>query len=52
MSNNKQIRLGTILHGANGNMSAWRHPEAVVDASINFEWLCCTKLFVRSDSAI
>ncbi|MFH7807099.1 LLM class flavin-dependent oxidoreductase [Acinetobacter sp. BSP-153] len=38
MSNNKQIRLGTILHGANGNMSAWRHPEAVVDASINFEF--------------
>lgn len=36
MSNNKQIRFGTILHGANGNMSAWRHPEAVVDASINF----------------
>lgn len=38
MSNHKQIRLGTILHGANGNMSAWRHPEAIVDASINFEF--------------
>lgn len=34
----KHIRLGTILHGANGNMSAWRHPDAVVDASINFEF--------------
>lgn len=38
MSNHKQIRFGTILHGANGNMSAWRHPEAVADASINFEF--------------
>ncbi len=38
MSNTKQIHLGTILHGANGNMSVWRHPEAVVDASINFEF--------------
>ncbi|WP_408171912.1 hypothetical protein, partial [Klebsiella pneumoniae] len=26
MSENRQLRLGTILHGASGNMSAWRHP--------------------------
>ncbi|MFU8926693.1 LLM class flavin-dependent oxidoreductase [Acinetobacter puyangensis] len=38
MSNNKQIRLGTILHGASGNMSAWRHPDAIANASINFEF--------------
>lgn len=38
MSNHKQIRLGTILHGANGNMSAWRHPNAIANASINFEF--------------
>lgn len=38
MSTNKQIRLGTILHGANGNMSAWRHPESVANASINFDF--------------
>ncbi|WP_371317004.1 hypothetical protein, partial [Klebsiella pneumoniae] len=23
MSENRQLRLGTILHGASGNMSAW-----------------------------
>lgn len=31
----RQLRLGTILHGASGNMSAWRHPAAQADASIN-----------------
>jgi len=31
--------LGTILQGASGNMSAWRHPAAVADASINFEFV-------------
>ncbi|MBX4378328.1 LLM class flavin-dependent oxidoreductase, partial [Mycobacterium tuberculosis] len=24
-----------IIQGASGNMSAWRHPDAVADASIN-----------------
>lgn len=36
MSTARQLRLGTILHGASGNMSAWRHPAALADASINF----------------
>lgn len=35
---NRQLRIGTILHGASGNMSAWRHPAAVVDASINLKY--------------
>lgn len=39
MSAERQLRLGTILHGASGNMSAWRHPAAVADASINFEFV-------------
>ncbi len=39
MSATRQLRLGTILHGASGNMSAWRHPAAVADASINFEFV-------------
>lgn len=39
MSATRQLRLGTILHGASGNMSAWRHPAAVDDASINFEFV-------------
>ena len=32
------LRLGTMLHGAAGNMSAWRHPAAVADASINLNY--------------
>ncbi len=39
MSTERQLRLGTILHGASGNMSAWRHPAAVADASINFDFV-------------
>lgn len=34
----RQLRLGTILHGASGNMSAWRHPAAQADASISFDY--------------
>jgi Coenzyme F420-dependent N5,N10-methylene tetrahydromethanopterin reductase and related flavin-dependent oxidoreductases len=34
----RQLRLGTILHGASGNMSAWRHPAAQANASINFDY--------------
>ena len=38
MSEQRQLRIGTILHGASGNMSAWRHPDATADASINLEF--------------
>lgn len=38
MSVRKQLRLGTMLHGASGNMSAWRHPAVVSDASINIDF--------------
>ncbi|WP_029685636.1 LLM class flavin-dependent oxidoreductase [Tatumella saanichensis] len=38
MSAIKQLRLGTMIHGASGNMSAWRHPAVVSDASINIEF--------------
>ncbi|CAI1734434.1 LLM class flavin-dependent oxidoreductase [Serratia proteamaculans] len=34
----RQLRLGAILHGASGNMSAWRHPDATADASINLDF--------------
>ncbi len=37
-NNQRQLRLGAILHGASGNMSAWRHPDATADASANYEW--------------
>ncbi|MEG3133879.1 LLM class flavin-dependent oxidoreductase [Rouxiella sp. T17] len=39
MSNKKQLRLGAIIQGPSGNMSAWRHPDAVADASINVEFV-------------
>lgn len=42
MTSARQLRLGTILHGASGNMSAWRHPAAVADASINFDFVKAT----------
>ena len=44
MSQARQLRLGTILHGASGNMSAWRHPAAKADASINFAFVQDTAL--------
>lgn len=34
----RELRLGTMLHGASGNMSAWRHPAAQADASISFDY--------------
>ncbi|MZQ86427.1 NtaA/DmoA family FMN-dependent monooxygenase [Paenibacillus sp. 5J-6] len=33
----KKMRLGAILHGVGGNISGWRHPDAITDASVNFE---------------
>ena len=44
MTATRQLRLGTILHGASGNMSAWRHPAAIADASINFDFVKETAL--------
>lgn len=37
MANRKQLKLGALLHGVGGSMSAWRHPDAFTDASVNFE---------------
>ncbi|TXK79828.1 LLM class flavin-dependent oxidoreductase [Paenibacillus sp. N3.4] len=38
MSKQKQLKLGAIIHGVGGNMSSWKHPDAVVDASVNFSY--------------
>ncbi|OAO89065.1 hypothetical protein AXX17_ATUG04830 [Arabidopsis thaliana] len=38
MASKRQIKLGAILHGAGGNMAAWRHPDAPSDASVNFPY--------------
>ncbi len=48
MSETRQLRLGTILHGASGNMSAWRHPAALADASINFSFVKETALIAEA----
>jgi hypothetical protein len=52
MSATRQLRLGTILHGASGNMSAWRHPAAVADASINFDFVKATALKAERANSI
>ncbi|WNR42601.1 LLM class flavin-dependent oxidoreductase [Paenibacillus roseipurpureus] len=36
MAKQKQLKLGAIIHGVGGNVSGWRHPEAITDASVNF----------------
>lgn len=36
MPKRKQLKLGAIIHGVGGNVSGWRHPEAITDASVNF----------------
>ncbi|MUG69979.1 LLM class flavin-dependent oxidoreductase [Paenibacillus validus] len=37
MSRNRQLKLGAMLHGVGSSTSAWRHPDAIADASVNFE---------------
>ncbi|MDP4104300.1 MAG: LLM class flavin-dependent oxidoreductase [Bacillota bacterium] len=38
MSIKRQLKLGTIIHGVGGNIAAWRHPEVLPDASVNFDF--------------
>ncbi|MFC5469856.1 LLM class flavin-dependent oxidoreductase [Cohnella suwonensis] len=38
MAKTKKLKLGTIIHGVGGNVSAWRHPSVPVDASVNLEF--------------
>lgn len=38
MSKRKEIKLGAILHGVGGGTSAWRHPDARPDASVNIDY--------------
>ncbi|MFD0692974.1 LLM class flavin-dependent oxidoreductase [Paenibacillus sp. GCM10027628] len=38
MTKPRKLKLGAIIHGVGGNMSAWRHPDAIVDASVNFPY--------------
>ncbi|MEW9701398.1 LLM class flavin-dependent oxidoreductase [Paenibacillus sp. SI8] len=34
----RQVKFGAIIHGVGGNISGWRHPDALVDASVNIEF--------------
>ncbi|UOY92374.1 LLM class flavin-dependent oxidoreductase [Ectobacillus sp. JY-23] len=36
MVSKRKLKLGTMLHGPGGHIAAWRHPNAVADASVNF----------------
>jgi FMN-dependent oxidoreductase (nitrilotriacetate monooxygenase family) len=36
MADRKKLKLGAIIHGVGGNISAWRHPEVPADASVSF----------------
>ena len=38
MSNCKQLKLGTMIHGVGEKISDWRHPDIPVDASVSFEF--------------
>ncbi|RAR41231.1 LLM class flavin-dependent oxidoreductase [Paenibacillus sp. MDMC362] len=37
MAKQRQLKLGALLHGVGGGTSMWRHPDAQLDASVNFE---------------
>ncbi|MCR2806327.1 LLM class flavin-dependent oxidoreductase [Paenibacillus soyae] len=36
MSRRKSIKLGALIHGVGGNVTAWRHPDVPADASVSF----------------
>lgn len=38
MSNRKRLKLGAIIHGVGGLVAAWRHPDAITDASVNIDF--------------
>ena len=38
MKPQRKLRFGTFLAGTGSNMSSWRHPHAVADAAINFDY--------------
>lgn len=38
MSERKQLKLGTMIHGVGEKISDWRHPSIPSDASVSFEF--------------
>ncbi|MGF7048837.1 FMN-dependent oxidoreductase (nitrilotriacetate monooxygenase family) [Paenibacillus sp. DS2015] len=38
MARQKKLKLGAIIHGVGGNPAAWKHPDVLSDASVNFKF--------------
>ncbi|OCT12102.1 monooxygenase [Paenibacillus pectinilyticus] len=38
MANAKKIKLGAMIHGVGGGWEDWKHPDAITDASTNFQF--------------
>jgi FMN-dependent oxidoreductase (nitrilotriacetate monooxygenase family) len=38
MSEKRKLKLGTVIHGVGSSMSAWRHPDVQVDASVSLSF--------------
>ncbi|NQX61648.1 LLM class flavin-dependent oxidoreductase [Paenibacillus qinlingensis] len=38
MAKGKKIKLGAMIHGVGGGWEDWKHPEAITDASTNFQF--------------
>lgn len=38
MAKTRELKLGAVIHGVGGNLAAWRHPDALPDASVNVDY--------------
>ncbi len=38
MAKRKKLKFGALIHGVGGHIGAWRHPDALTDASVNIEF--------------
>lgn len=38
MAHAKKIKLGAMIHGVGGGWEDWKHPDAITDASTNFQF--------------
>jgi hypothetical protein len=38
MAGQRKIKFGAIIHGVGGNISGWRHPKALTNASVNIDF--------------
>ncbi|CAN7638627.1 LLM class flavin-dependent oxidoreductase [Paenibacillus sp. LjRoot153] len=38
MAKTKKIKLGAMIHGVGGGWEDWKHPDAITDASTNFQF--------------